>query len=145
MQRLKAVAATKHARYCAVSANGVLVTQVLLTLFVHGLGRGAVAANLGAVSISCVPSFLLNRSWVWQASGRDGMWRQGLAFWGMALVGLALSTATVALLADAWDSPIVANVGNALGFGVLWVVKFFVLDRVLFRSLPQRAPAAAVP
>jgi hypothetical protein len=57
-------------------------------------------------------------------------------------VGLALSTAMVSWLATVWDSPLVANIGNIAGFGALWVAKFFVLDRLMFRTLAD--PAAAV-
>ncbi len=136
---------TKHARYCAVSANAVVVTQVLLTVFVHGLGWRPAAANVAAVSLSCIPSFLLNRTWVWKVNGRARMGRQGVVFWAMALLGLALSTVTVAALDAHWSSPVVANVGNLAAFGALWVAKFVVLDRVLFRAAHEPAAATVAP
>lgn len=135
---------TKHARYCAVSANGVAITQVMLVLFVHGFGWSAVASNVDAVTLSCIPSFLLNRYWVWGHAGRRNLGPQIVAFWAMALVGLALSTLVVSWLDSAWDSPVVANVGNIIGFGGLWVVKFFVLDRLMFRHPPVPAAAPSV-
>ena len=127
---------SKHARFCVVSFNGVVVTQIMLVLFVLGLGWSAVIANLIAVSLSCLPSFLLNRYWVWGHAGRRNLGPQIVAFWAMALVGLAASTLVVSWLDQVWDSPVVANVGNMIGFGGLWVAKFFVLDRVMFRHGP---------
>lgn len=127
---------SKHARFCVVSFNGVVITQIMLVLFVHGLGWSAVVANLIAVSLSCIPSFLLNRYWVWGHTRRRNVGPQIVAFWAMALVGLAASTVVVSWLDQVWDSPVVANVGNMIGFGGLWVAKFFVLDRVMFRHGP---------
>ena len=144
---------SKHARFCAVSFNGVVFTQIALVLFVHGLGLSAVVANLVAVSLSCLPSFLLNRYWVWGHAGRRNLGPQIVAFWAMALVGLAVSTLVVSWLDQVWDSPVVANVGNIIGFGGIWIAKFFVLDRVMFRhgghigvvDLPLVDPVAGTP
>jgi putative flippase GtrA len=131
---------SKHARFCVVSFNGVVITQIMLLLFVHALGRSAVVANLIAVSLSCIPSFVLNRYWVWGHGGRRNLGPQIVAFWAMALVGLAVSTLVVSWLDQVWDSPVVANVGNMIGFGGLWVAKFLVLDRVMFRHGPLIGP-----
>ncbi len=153
LDQIAAFRRSKHARFCVVSFNGVVFTQILLVLFVHGLGRSAVVANLVAVSLSCVPSFLLNRYWVWGHAGRRNLGPQIVAFWAMAIVGLAVSTLVVSWLDRVWDSPVVANVGNMIGFGGLWVAKFFVLDRVMFRhgalvdvaDLPVVDPVAVAP
>jgi putative flippase GtrA len=133
---------SRQARFCAASFNGVVITQVLLILFVHGLGWSPATSNVIAVTISCVPSFMLNRYWVRGHGGTRNLGPQIMAFWAMALVGLALSTAMVSWLAAAWDSPLVANIGNIAGFGALWVAKYLVLDRLMFRPLAE--PAAAV-
>jgi hypothetical protein len=55
-------------------------------------------------------------------------------FWVMSFLGLLLSTVAVVWLERRYpDDKLLANVGNMLGFGVLWIAKFFVLDRVLFK------------
>jgi hypothetical protein len=52
----------------------------------------------------------------------------------MTFLGLLLSTVAVVVLEHRYpDNKILANVGNVLGFGVLWVAKFFILDRILFK------------
>jgi hypothetical protein len=52
----------------------------------------------------------------------------------MTFLGLLLSTIAVIFLEHRYpDSKILANVGNVAGFGVLWLAKFFILDRILFK------------
>jgi putative flippase GtrA len=121
-------------RYAAVSAIAVAVTQVLL-LGALDLGWSGVAANATAVSIAAVPAYLLNRQWVWGRDGRHDVAREVLPFWGMALLGLVLSTALVAFVShDGTASPFVVSAANLSGFAALWVIRYVVLDRVLFAS-----------
>jgi putative flippase GtrA len=121
-------------RYAAVSAIGVAATQVLL-LGALDLGWSGVAANASAVSIVSVPAYLLNRHWVWGRDGRHDVAREVLPFWGMALLGLVVSTTLVAVVShDGTASPLVVSAANLSGFAALWVIRYVVLDRVLFAS-----------
>jgi putative flippase GtrA len=100
------------------------------------LGWSAVTANITAVSIGAVPSYALNRAWVWGKRGRSHLWREVVPFWALALLGLAFSTLVVAIADDWWDAPLVVNVANIFAFGVLWVVKYLLLDTLLFKIAP---------
>ena len=55
-----------------------------------------------------------------------------LPFWGMTLLGLVISTIFVAFAEHQFDSPIMVNVANAFGFGCVWLLKYFVLDKAMF-------------
>lgn len=138
------VARSKHFRYCCVSANGVLVAQVVLVLLVHVAGLSEGWSNVVAVSCACVPSYTLSRKWIWRSDGPVAVWREAVPFWMLTLLGLAVSTVVVHWLAVSWDNPLAANVGNIGTFGGLWVVRFLILDRLLFRRLGQPHSHAAV-
>jgi putative flippase GtrA len=126
----------------------VITTVISLTVIVFAtavLGIGAAIANVVATSVATIPSYSLNRRWTWGRRDRSDPWREVLPFWVLAFCGLALSTATVGI-ADSWASnlhlaPTVHTVsiliGHLSGFGVLWVLQFVLLDRVLFAA-PHR-------
>jgi hypothetical protein len=81
---------------------------------------------------------------VWGKTGKSHLTKEVLPFWGFALAGLVLSTISVYLATQALgiaNTPraeltvmekLVPNIANLAAFGVLWVVKFFVLDSFMF-------------
>jgi len=124
----------KFWKYCMTSVVGVVMGQSLLYLFATVLEWPGVASNVAAVSISTVPTYYLSRAWVWQKRGKSSMYAEVIPFWVMTFLGLLLSTIAVVVLENRYpDSKILANVGNIAGFGVLWLAKFFILDRILFK------------
>lgn len=125
----------KLLRYSAASLVGVVVGQSCLLLFYSGIGLPGVVANFLAVAISSVPAYLINRYWVWQKRDRNDLRREIVPFWGMAFAGLVLSSLFVAAVDDRTDWTPAIQVANLAGFGVLWLAKFFVLDKVLFAEV----------
>jgi len=125
----------KLLRYAAASMVGVLVGQSCLFLFYSALDWPAAAANFTAVAISSVPAYLINRYWVWQKTDRNSLRREIAPFWGMAFLGLVLSTIAVTVVDDRTDWAPAILAANLAGFGVLWVAKFLVLDKVLFAEV----------
>ena len=129
-------------RYSMVSVVNVVVGQALLFILVRAFTFGTdwnqtvawTVANILAVSLGAVPAYYLNRIWVWGKRGRSHFTREILPFWGFAVAGLVLSTVAVNLASGLTDVKIVANIANITAFGVLWVVKFFVFDSLLFGS-----------
>ena len=127
-------------KYSAVSVVNVVVGQGLLFGFVAWAHLGATTANVLAVSISAIPAYYMNRAWVWGLRGKSSLKREVLPFWGFALLGLVISTICVTAASaalgvekgvDDWRQ-YVPNIANILSFGTLWVVKFFVLDAIIF-------------
>ncbi len=123
----------KPVRYSLVSVVAVGVSQVVLIICNGLLDWSPVASNMTAVSVGCIPSYTLNRSWVWGKHGRNHFWREVAPFWAFALVGLAFSTLLVYLAARWNDSTVVVSLANLSAFGLLWVAKYFLLDSLLFR------------
>jgi putative flippase GtrA len=133
----------KFWKYCVVSAVGVVLGQSLILLFATGLGWSWGWANVTAVTISTLPTYYLSRAWVWQKHGKSSLYAEIIPFWVMSFLGLLLSTLVVVWLENQYpDQPILANVGNVIGFGVLWLAKFFILDRLLFKVTGEHVDEA---
>jgi putative flippase GtrA len=103
-------------------------------------------ANLIATAAGTIPSFELNRRWVWGKSGRRSLGAEIGPFCALSFLGLALSTIAVSAAAR-WAAgaelgvdarTVVAEAANIATFATLWVAQYVILDRVLFRS-PGRA------
>jgi putative flippase GtrA len=122
------------------SVVGVVMGQSLIFLFASILDWPWGWANVTAVAISTAPTYYLSRAWVWQKRGRSSLYAEVVPFWVMTFLGLLLSTIAVVVLERRYpDSKILANVGNVAGFGVLWLAKFFILDRILFKVTHEHA------
>jgi putative flippase GtrA len=124
----------KTLRYTGMSVLGTVLTQVQLFLYVSRFEWNPALSNVLAVSISCVPGYFVTKYWVWGARDSASVHREALAFWGMNLAGLALSTLFVVLVGNFSDSVWLVSLANLAGFGVLWVAKFLVFDEYLFKN-----------
>lgn len=124
----------KWVKYAMTSVVGVVLGQSLIFLFAYVLDWPGGLANVTAVAISTGPTYYISRHWVWQKRSKSSVRAEVIPFWVMTFLGLLLSTIAVVILENRYpDTKILANVGNIAGFGVLWVAKFFVLDRILFK------------
>ncbi len=124
----------KLLRYAGVSVVSVVVTQSLLLFLKGGLGWTGVGANLVAVSVAALPAYLLNRRWVWGVTGSHSWSREVTPFWVYTLMGLVVSTVFVGVADDRWGTTVAVSAANLTAFGVLWVGKFLMMDRILFAS-----------
>ncbi len=125
-----------------VSVLTTVISVATLAIATVGFGIVAWGANILATSVATVPSYQLNRRWTWGKRGAGHPWREVLPFWMLAFSGLVLSTIFVAFT-DPRVTRLHANLAvhtgavigaHLAGFGVLWVVQFVLLDRVLFRA-----------
>ena len=140
---------SKLLRYSAVSGVSTASSLSILGLLVGGFGVDAVLANLVATAVGTVPSFELNRRWVWLKRGRRSVIGQIAPFCALSFAGLVLSTLAVhfvagrtAGLSRGWHT-VAVELANISAYGALWVVQFVVLDRLLFRQRgggPSAAP-----
>lgn len=132
----------KLIRFGAVSAFNVVLGQILLYGAQVVLNLEPVVANIFSVSLGTIPAYLLSRYWVWNKRGKNHWMREVLPFWVLALIGFALSTGAVWFVDSRWDpSPIMINLTSLAAFGVVWVAKFFILDRYLFKAAPLEESA----
>lgn len=132
--RIRTRLGVKLLRFGAVSAFNVVFGQSLLLAAQTVFGWSAVGSNVFSVTVSAIPAYLLSRYWVWQKRGKNHFLREVLPFWTLALLGFGLSTLAVWFVDRQWDPhPLIINLTNLVAFGVVWITKFFVLDRVLFK------------
>lgn len=140
VRRLRAQHGTKLLRFGAVSAFNVILGQVLLYGAQVAAGWSPVVANVFAVCVGSVPAYLLSRYWVWEKRGKNHFIGEVVPFWGLALVGFVVSTSAVWWVDTQFSpTPLVVNLTNLLAFAIVWMAKFVILDRVLFKA--EESPA----
>lgn len=129
---------TKGLKYSMVSVVNLVVGQALLLICQYAFGFSPTEANVVAVCISAVPAYYLSRRWVWGRSGRSSFKREVLPFWIFVAIGLVFSTVSVKVMHTAWElryptveqPTIFTNITNIAAFGFLWVLRFFLFDRL---------------
>lgn len=137
-------------KFGAVSAIAVAISQSTLFVTFGLLHWEARPANLTAFVLSTIPSFELNRRWTWRQAGRMHFRRELLPFWVLAIIGLLASDLAIRFAASATEEltsravRTLVLMGASLGtYGVLWVVKFALLDRLVWHARPtQPAPSS---
>ena len=133
-------AGKKMFRYTMVSVISTGVSTLVL-LIVYGVLRvwSEVPSALFGNILATVPSYYLNRRWAWGKTGPSHVWREVVPFWTLSIAGILLSVATesearhVGIAHFDHDHAIrtVLVLGaNLLAFGVLWIVKFLVFNRL---------------
>lgn len=134
-------------RYGSVSAISTATSLTLLGVLVGLLSFPAIWANVIATTIATVPSFELNRRWVWDQRGQRSLLRQATPYFLLSLTGLVISTFAVHLASDATSAAsrllhtAAVEMANVAAYGTLWIIQFILCDRVLFRSSGVAADA----
>ncbi|MGH9125533.1 MAG: GtrA family protein [Acidimicrobiales bacterium] len=130
----------KMIRYSATSVICVVLSFVILAFLVGVLQWSATSAAIVTCAVTTIPSYVLNRRWAWGMSGTGHVLKEVVPFWVMAFIGLAFSTWTsskaqvYARHHDLSRLPKVAIIEGAFigAFGVLWIGKFLIINRLLF-------------
>ncbi len=129
----------KVVRYTMVSVISTVVSFVALLLIFGVMHLFAeVGSTIAANVIATVPSYYLNRSWVWGKNGRSHLTKEIIPFWVMSAIGVVVSMGGAALarrfgidhhLSHEVETVVVlvANVGS---FGLFWVLKFLLFNRL---------------
>jgi putative flippase GtrA len=132
-------------RYCGVSAFNLVFGQTLLLLFYGVLDWRAGIANLAAVSISAGPAYLLSRKWVWGQTGSHSVRSEVAPFWGLALLGLLISTIAVSWADRRFESSLAVSAASIAAFGFVWVFKFFILEKIMWKQVVEAIEVEAAP
>ena len=135
----------KMVRYTMVSVVAVACTLVVLAITIGLMHWGAFWANVTATAIATVPSYELNRKWAWGKSGKSHLWREVIPFWVLAFIGLAFSTwwavgaESIAKNHHFSHLAKTVTVETAVisAFGVLWIGKFIIFNKLLFVHHPS--------
>jgi putative flippase GtrA len=125
----------KLLRYCGVSVVNVITGNGTLLICLEVLEIHRVLSVLVAWLVSTVPAYLLSRHWVWQQRGANSMRGEVAPFWILALIGLGFSVFCVWVAGFFTDSSLALIAVNFSAFGVVWVAKYLVLDRLMWGAL----------
>jgi putative flippase GtrA len=134
----------KKLRYAGVSMVFVPIGQGLIQLVGLWLDDYA-TATLVVMVIIMVPSFFVNKHFVWRVTSSENLRRQVLVFCVVMTLSFALA-AFFSYIVDAATAgettPIRGTavfLAQLLGFGIVWIGRYVFLDRWLFKT-PVDAP-----
>lgn len=125
----------KGLKYMAVSVANVLFGGTLLLAFQAEMSP--VLANAFAVAISSVPAYYMSRIWVWGKTGKSHFKKEVLPFWIFVAAGFVISTIAIAIAQDHTASKFVILFVQLVSFGVLWVLRFFLFDKMFHVEIAE--------
>jgi putative flippase GtrA len=130
-------------RYAVGSGLATALSAVTFALAYRVLDLGPRVATGAAFLAGALVNFVANRFWAWDRRSRLRLGRDALSYAALA-VAVALSAGAVtslvhALLRDADPDrrAVLVEASYFATYAVLFLVKFVVLDRVVFRSRHQ--------
>lgn len=142
----------KMFRFTLVSIISTAVSLSVLFLVFGVLHLWSqVPSAIFANAVATVPSYYLNRKWAWGKSGRSHLFKEVLPFWATSFAGLVLAAGAAAAARDFTNSHQLHHFGatvvvlgaNFAAYGVLWIGKFLIFNR-LFRHSHDHAEVELV-
>lgn len=131
----------KLVKFLVVTGGSVVFGQLIFAGLLYGLDWPYVRSNITSVAIMVMPNYLMNRYWVWGKKSKNNFKTEVLPFWTMAFIGFLFSTLAVWYVESQGWPKITALIANFVAYGVVWVFKFFVMERFLFGAPPADADA----
>ena len=126
-------------KYTMVSVVSTAVSFGVLGL-VFGVFKlwGEVASTVFANAVATVPSYYLNRKWVWGKGGRSHLTKEIIPFWSLSAVGIFVSIFGAAAAKhfgqvhhlSHFDQTVIVLLANLVSFGIFWVLKFLIFNRI---------------
>jgi len=112
------------------------------------VGWSAAWSSTASTSIAAIPSYELNRRWAWGKTGRGHVVKEVIPFWTLAFIGWGFSTLCVRWMETYAKhhhfshllSTGTVTIVYVAAFGVLWVVKFMIFNKLLFVHHLQDLP-----
>jgi len=129
----------KQLRYMGVSVVFVPVGQVLIQILGTVFDGNYTLASVVAAAILTVPNFFANKYLVWKDTSKDNLRTQVVVFWVAAMLGVGLATGLTFVVQQLTEDSssltqrICVFVAQMTGFGIVWVGRYLVLDRWLFK------------
>jgi putative flippase GtrA len=133
----------KKLRYAAVSVASIPIGQGLIQVLGWWLDNYAVASLLTAAIVT-VPSFFVFKYFVWRHTSGEDLGRQMLVFWVTVMLAFSLATLFTYVVdrATADQTTLVRGTSvfaaQLFAFGIVWVGRYLMLDRWLFKHRPAR-------
>jgi putative flippase GtrA len=139
LRYLKSPAGMKWVRFGSVSAVAIVVSIATFSLTFYTLHRELLAQTIATI-VSTIPAYYLSRRWVWSVDGKSNFRTEVVPFWVLSLLQFVLSLVIIGIagrfIKTRIDShamkTLVLNLVNLTTYGVMWVGKFFFLNKILF-------------
>lgn len=135
-------------RYGTISVVATIISLTGLFLFYRVLSFSPGWSNIWATVIATIPYYYLNRMWVFKRRGRSHLTKEIIPFWAIAFGSLILSTLAVRFagyeartIASKTTRAGILLMANFATYGLLWIMKFFVFNKLLFRSRVPEMPS----
>jgi putative flippase GtrA len=138
-QRRHTPQAKQLIKYTMVSVISTVASFGVLA-FVYGLHiiKGEIEATVFANVVATIPSYFLNRMWVWGKGGRSHLIKEIVPFWVMSAIGIAVSIGGAAVARHIGKAHHLSHIqetavlllANLLSFGLFWVVKYMLYNRL---------------
>lgn len=139
-------------RYVVATIAAVAAGQLLLAIGYDVLRWPAVLANVVSACLVTGPAFVLNRNWVWKQDGKADLMRETAPFWILAFIGLGMSTGGVALtqhfavrvVHSRHLDTLLIILGSCASYGIVWIARYVILDRIVFRPAESVSSSSSV-
>jgi putative flippase GtrA len=136
--------AARMGRAFVVSVAVTLLSACVLVVLTVAAGVRPATANFIAVMCGIGPQYIGLRRYAWGCDGVGSLSREITPFWTLSIVGLVGSTLAVGQVATwshGWSESLRAvalPATNLAFFAALFLVRFFVCDRFIFRPATPR-------
>ena len=99
---------------------------------------GEVGSTVFANLVATVPSYYLNRKWVWKKGGRSHLMKEIVPFWVMSTIGIVVSIGGAAVARHIglvhhlshFQQTVLVLAANIFSFGLFWVLKYMLFNRL---------------
>jgi putative flippase GtrA len=152
LKRLRVPRLLLLVRYSASSVIAGAISEFAF-LACYWLGTAPMVASVVAFAAGAVPNYVLNRRWAWRRKGRPDRTRELLPYVVIVVI-TAAAAALITTAADHWlrdriDSHALQTVLVSAAFlgtyGVMFVLKFVLFDRLVFARPAQPVAAERIP
>jgi cellulose synthase/poly-beta-1,6-N-acetylglucosamine synthase-like glycosyltransferase/putative flippase GtrA len=130
--------------FLTVGLSGAVVNTAALSLFTRGSHLQYLWASAAATQIAIGWNFVWLDRWVFAHPGdapAAGRWRRFARFWLLNIGLLPVQLGLMALLVTGWRMS--AELANVLVLGVVFVARYLVSSRWVYRPARRSGPAAA--
>jgi putative flippase GtrA len=126
-------------KYTMVSVISTVVSMGVLAIVFGVLHLwGEIVSTVVANSSATIPSYYLNRKWVWGKSGRSHVMKEMVPFWSMSAIGIVVSIGGAALARHIgiayhlshFEQTVLVLTANVFSFGLFWVLKYMLFNRL---------------
>lgn len=134
-------------KFGLIGTLGLIVDLGGASLLHGGLGLGPLTAKVISVSVATVMSYTGHRLWTFRHRAEQGVIRGGVIFFGLNLVGLAVSLLVIGFVTGVLGlgSLIAYNIAQVIGVLLGMLFRYWSYKRWVFLAFEPGQDAAAPP